>query len=258
MPAGAEAAPLSASASGGSIPPAPTTTGVSRRREPDNLPEPGSAPGPVRPLSFSCFPMPGADGRTGADQPVYTRSVQGPHSGRTTRGAGIVARAALQGRIRSKPPIKFWHPGTDGAAAGGIPLPSPPGFAPGMKPPHFGCASLGGTARRTDYPPQEVEGQRDESVDTRQAGETVTPTGLKRGGKAEKTVTLDRPDRRPAKRKGRWRVWIYESSPRSGRAASFAAAICRPREKHTATDASRKKTALMPAKHQRQIARGNN
>ena len=41
---------------------------------------------------------------------------------------------------------------------------------------------------RADYPPQEVEGQRDESVDTRQAGETVTPTGLKRGGKMEVTT----------------------------------------------------------------------
>ena len=82
MPAGAEAAPLSASALGGSIPPAPTTTGVSRRRELDNFPEPGSAPGPVIPLSFSCFPMPGADGRTGVDQ-QRARATLGTHDPRS-------------------------------------------------------------------------------------------------------------------------------------------------------------------------------
>lgn len=40
--------------------------------------------------------MPGADGRTGADQPVNTRRVQGPHRGSTATEAGIVARSALQ------------------------------------------------------------------------------------------------------------------------------------------------------------------
>ena len=46
------------------------------------------------PLSY--LPMPGADGRTGADQPVNTRRVQGPHRGSTATEAGIVARSALQ------------------------------------------------------------------------------------------------------------------------------------------------------------------
>nr|DAE53791.1 MAG TPA: hypothetical protein [Caudoviricetes sp.] len=41
--------------------------------------------------------MPGAGGRTGADQPIHTRRVQGTHPGSTVWKAGIVARSALQG-----------------------------------------------------------------------------------------------------------------------------------------------------------------
>lgn len=164
-------------------------TGVSRRRELDNLPEPGSAPGPVRPLSFSCFPMPGADGRTGADQPVDLRSVQGPHSGCTAREAGIVARAALQGRIRSKPPIKFWHPGTDGAAAGGIPLPGATGLccrvvnALAHSPPCFPARKPEENAARQRWPhPHRVRTWWQSGSQLRLAGRTDGPRKEKEGG----------------------------------------------------------------------------
>ena len=63
----------------------------------------------------SSIPTPGADGRTGAGQPIHTRRVQGTHPGSTVWEAGIVARSALQGPHTPLPPIlSCWHPGKTG------------------------------------------------------------------------------------------------------------------------------------------------
>lgn len=92
--------------------------------------------------SFLSVPMPGAAGRTGADQPSKAQDhfrglakmigtsnmsgAQGTHRRSTPPEAGIDARAALQGPFWTGPDllvICFLAPGKDRAAAGGIPLP---------------------------------------------------------------------------------------------------------------------------------------
>ena len=66
--------------------------------------------------AIPCIPLPGADGRTGAGQPIHARRVQGTHPVSTVWDAGIVARSALQG---SHTPqnlliLSCWHPGKTG------------------------------------------------------------------------------------------------------------------------------------------------
>lgn len=130
----------------------------------------------------SSIPTPGADGRTGAGQPIHTRRVQGTHPGSTVWEAGIVARSALQGPHTPLPPIlSCWHPGTDGAAAGGIPLPGATGhFVPGEKchgtlPAMFAGRKTGRGQRGPARLEALVTARRD----------VGTPAGLESGGNAE-------------------------------------------------------------------------
>lgn len=67
----------------------------------------------LRESPFLIFPMPGADGRTGADQPANMRRVQGTRRSSTAAEAGIVARSALQ--PHGQPPNWFLAPRKDGA-----------------------------------------------------------------------------------------------------------------------------------------------
>mgnify|MGYP006903483938 CR=1 FL=1 len=103
---------------------------------------------------------------------------QAAQSGRPGSLPGLRSR----GRIRPKPPIKScWHPGTDGAAAGGIPLQGATGqFAPGEK--FHGTLPAMFAGRKTGRG-QRGPARQEALVTARR--DVGTPAGLESGGKAE-------------------------------------------------------------------------